>query len=177
MIYCVHGEPVTVKTRLNTEEAIYPVIEIDGVRSIIGNYVKFEYVFNELTECNTVAKIITGVPLKIAYAVTVHFSQGCTLNRIAVNVYSLFERQHFYTAISRVRSREDVFIIPGSSYDDQTTTNQSAEKVLLYILKFVKYTDPVILKHLERYYGKNTIDGHYETGSDETVDNQGAQHV
>lgn len=177
IIYCVHGNPVSVSTQLNAEDSIYPVIEVDGDRSIIGNYVKFEYVFNEQTEFNNVTKIITGIPLKIAYAVTVHFSQGCTLNRIAVNVYSLFERQHFYTAISRVRSREDVFIIPGNSYEDQTTGNHSVERVLLYILKLVKYTDPVILKHLARYYREPTIDGDHEAAADETIDNQGAQHV
>lgn len=169
-IYCVHEKLVTIDTQINNFSNVYPVIDVCGKRCVVGNYVKYEYVFNESTECNNVLKIITGIPLKIAYAVTVHFAQGCTLNKIAINVYSLFERQHFYTAISRVRKREDIFIIPSRSYTDKqdTNTDRSVSQVLIHILRYIKYTDPVILRHLEQYYGKETDT--VQTSADQSVE-------
>lgn len=48
----------------------------------------------------------TQIPLLAAWAITVHKSQGMTLNRVIVDLYNSFEREMVYVALSRARSLE-----------------------------------------------------------------------
>lgn len=98
------------------------------------------------------------MPLKPAFAITVHAAQGCTLDRIALNVYSLFEYQHFYTAISRVRTCDDVFILPKRMYVDCDLLPN--HQILNYIKFKVKFVNPHIKDCLSRYYETDC----YKTG-------------
>lgn len=45
-----------------------------------------------------------GLPLSLAYAVTVHRVQGQTLENVVFDGHNMFDSQHLYTAASRVRS-------------------------------------------------------------------------
>jgi len=52
------------------------------------------------------------VPLRLAYACTVHKSQAATLDRIVIDLRNgVFDHGQLYVALSRVRCREDLLII------------------------------------------------------------------
>jgi ATP-dependent DNA helicase PIF1 len=59
----------------------------------------------------------TQIPLILAYGITVHKSQSCTLNKVVIHLQGLVPYGMFYTAISRVRTWADVILV---TYDCQS---------------------------------------------------------
>lgn len=53
----------------------------------------------------------TQIPMIAAWAITVHKSQGMTLNRVIVDLYSSFEREMVYVALSRARTLEGLKVV------------------------------------------------------------------
>lgn len=53
---------------------------------------------------------VLQIPLKLAYAITIHKSQGMTLDQAIIDVKHVFACGHAYVAISRVRSLEGVHL-------------------------------------------------------------------
>jgi len=47
---------------------------------------------------------IEQFPLKLAYAITIHKSQGMSIDALVCNIDNIFEKSQFYVAISRARS-------------------------------------------------------------------------
>ena len=45
----------------------------------------------------------TNYPINLAYAATIHKAQGMTLDRVVVNIKSLWEPGQAYVALSRVK--------------------------------------------------------------------------
>ncbi len=65
-------------------------------------------------------------PVNLAYATTIHKSQGMTLDRVVVDLKSLWEPGQAYVALSRARSSEGLFVSdwsPASIQADPTVTS------------------------------------------------------
>lgn len=71
----------------------------------------------------------TQIPLIAGYAITVHKSQGMTLDRVIVNLRDAFEPSQIYVALSRARSLKGLSVV-GLPQKDLGGTNKQVKEFL-----------------------------------------------
>lgn len=84
----------------------YPIVRTRGGRTITVE--PMEWIVEENGE--TRAKI-TQIPLRLAWALTVHKSQGMSLDAAVVDLAGVFEFGQGYVALSRVRRLEGLYLL------------------------------------------------------------------
>ena len=67
------------------------------------------------------------IPLKVAYAITAHKSQSCTLDLIEVDLSNLFEYGQAYVILSRVRSLEGLSIVNNINWENIKASPKALE--------------------------------------------------
>lgn len=88
----------------------YPIVEFVGGKKILVEPVSFSLF--ETRPKRVQIGYVKQIPLKIAYALTIHSSQGATLDCVQIDLKETFEYGQAYTALSRVRCLEGLYLKP-----------------------------------------------------------------
>ncbi|MDA7848295.1 AAA family ATPase [Sulfurospirillum sp.] len=98
------------------------VIELDEdeviVKKVNGKVVKAkraEYTLSESITLNNKIEekplvTLEQFPLKLAYAITIHKSQGMSIDSLVCNIDNIFEKSQFYVAISRAKNPKQLLL-------------------------------------------------------------------
>ncbi|MDR2063255.1 MAG: AAA family ATPase [Candidatus Nomurabacteria bacterium] len=84
----------------------HPIVKFRNGREIMVKEVSWE-----LRDGDVKRASITQIPLRPAYAITIHKSQGMTLDAARIDLKNVFEMGMGYVALSRVRSLDALSII------------------------------------------------------------------
>ncbi|MEX0896040.1 MAG: helix-turn-helix domain-containing protein [Patescibacteria group bacterium] len=76
-----------------------------------GQHITAEPMEWQIEDNGKVLASITQLPLRLAWAITVHKSQGMTLDAAIIDLSRAFEYGQGYVALSRVRSSEGLYVI------------------------------------------------------------------
>lgn len=90
------------------------VIDFDGSTPVVvigsGKEVRVEHHSWKLEEDGRVRAEVTQLPLRLAWAITIHKSQGMSLDAAEIDLSRSFSPGMGYVALSRVRSMDGVFL-------------------------------------------------------------------
>lgn len=96
----------TLGTVTGFDAAGYPIVATREGRTVVAEPMEWQ-----LEEGQKVKASISQVPLRLAYAMTVHKSQGMSMDAAVMDLSKAFEYGQGYVALSRVRRLAGVFLL------------------------------------------------------------------
>ena len=94
-----------------SSKKLYPIVEFANSKTFtIAPEEWLLEKFDAETRVNKVEASLTQIPLILAWAITIHKSQGLTLDKISCDLSDSFSPGQSYVALSRARNLEGVFI-------------------------------------------------------------------
>ena len=106
----VNGSIGTVRGFAPESKGGWPIVEFEN-----GNIVTMKQASWEMMDGETVLASVKQVPLRCAWAITIHKSQGMTLGRAVMDLRRTFAPGKGYVALSRVENLAGLFL--GGVYD------------------------------------------------------------
>lgn len=88
----------------------YPIVQFVGEKVTVIKPIKFSLHHTLRNGKVICVGYAIQIPLKIAYALTIHTCQGATLDCASIDLRETFEYGQAYTALSRVRSLDGLFL-------------------------------------------------------------------
>ncbi len=129
----------------------------NGVTAPIPKHT-FEYYYHD-----KIAAERTQFPLKLAYGITIHKSQGMTLDKLVVDCSRIFERGQAYVAMSRVKTLDGLYI-----------KSFSKEKVMVDSKVADFYSD---LKEVEKVEPINQLGFDFSKDEEQRVNTEEAKNI
>lgn len=84
----------------------HPLVELTSGEEVVAEPMEWK-----MEDAGKLLARVTQVPLRLAWAITVHKSQGVTLESALIDLSKAFEYGQGYVALSRVRSREGLTLL------------------------------------------------------------------
>jgi ATP-dependent DNA helicase PIF1 len=132
----------------------YPVVEFSN-----GKVVSMTPDTWELRDGDKKRASITQIPLRLAWAITVHKSQGMTLDRAKINLSKAFVEGMGYVALSRVKN---LFSLHLSGINQMSLKVSEESRRIDQNLKRIAVTDKARFLHLEEAAKKRRTKGSVE---------------
>ncbi|KAB8287965.1 AAA ATPase [Bifidobacterium ramosum] len=101
----VNGSIGTVRGFASEAKDGWPIVEFEN-----GNVVTMKPAAWEMMDGETVLASVNQVPLRCAWAITIHKSQGMTLDRAVMDLRRTFAPGMGYVALSRVESMDGLYL-------------------------------------------------------------------
>lgn len=101
----VNGSLGTVRGFADENKGGWPIVEFEN-----GNIVTMKPASWEMMDGETVLASVKQVPLRCAWAITIHKSQGMTLDRAVMDLRRTFAPGMGYVALSRVESLDGLYL-------------------------------------------------------------------